>query len=176
MRIDVLTLFPGIFAGYLDEALVQWASTQGLLDIHLHDFRCWCPAGEPPVGRRRPKRLRAGPTLAAVAEIQRGAASPGRVPLLSPGGRRLTESVARELGGAERLILLRGRFDGFEPRVISALRPEELSVGDFVLNGGEVPAMVVIDAAVRHIPGVLPHCSLRPGARPRIVSYRRARS
>jgi tRNA (guanine37-N1)-methyltransferase len=90
-----------------------------------------------------------------VEDVQKQATEPGHLVLLTPGGERLTQSVVQELAGYKRLILLCGRYEGFDERIRLGLKPREISIGDFICNGGEVPAMVVIDAVVRYVPGVL---------------------
>jgi tRNA (guanine37-N1)-methyltransferase len=95
------------------------------------------------------------PVFDAVAAVQAGAPEPGLVVMMTPGGQRLTQDVVRELATHERLVLLCGRYEGFDERIRLGLRPREISIGDFVCNGGEVPAMVVIDTVIRYVPGVL---------------------
>jgi tRNA (guanine37-N1)-methyltransferase len=101
--------------------------------------------------------LRVEPVVECVEAVQPQGETPGRVVLLSPQGRRLNQKVVEELAAQRRLLLLCGRYEGFDQRVIDLLHPDEISVGDYVLNGGEVAAMVVIDAVVRLVPGVLGH-------------------
>src|SRR5207237_4678298 len=95
------------------------------------------------------------PVFDAVDAVRLAAPDPGRVILLTPAGERLTQELVRELASSPRLILLCGRYEGFDERIRLGLRPREISIGDYVCNGGEVPAMVVIDAVVRYVPGVL---------------------
>jgi tRNA (guanine37-N1)-methyltransferase len=95
------------------------------------------------------------PVYACVEAVQAQAAEPGLLVLLSPAGERLTQSVVRDLAGHKRVVLLCGRYEGFDERIRQGLRPREISIGDFVCNGGEVPAMVVIDTVIRYVPGVL---------------------
>jgi tRNA (guanine37-N1)-methyltransferase len=99
--------------------------------------------------------LTPGPVFSAVNDVQAKAAEPGQLILLTPAGRRLTQSVVQELAKQKRLLLLCGRYEGFDERIREGLKPHEISIGDFVCNGGEVPAMVVIDTVVRYVPGVL---------------------
>jgi len=99
--------------------------------------------------------MMAQPVMDAVEAVQAKAEPPGRVIMLTPAGRRLTQDVVAELANEPRLLLLCGRYEGFDDRIRQLLTPTELSIGDFVCNGGEVPAMVVIDAVIRLIPGVL---------------------
>lgn len=95
------------------------------------------------------------PVFDAVEGVQAKVAEPGQVILLTPGGERLTQQVVRELAAHKRLLLLCGRYEGFDERIRLGLKPREISIGDFVCNGGEVPAMVVIDTVIRYVPGVL---------------------
>src|SRR5579864_7783168 len=99
--------------------------------------------------------LMAEPVFAAVEAVRAKGAEPGKLVMLTPAGERLTQAVVKELAGHKRLLLLCGRYEGFDERIRQGLRPREISVGDFICNGGEVPAMVVIDTVVRYVPGVL---------------------
>jgi tRNA (guanine37-N1)-methyltransferase len=162
MRCDVLTLFPGMFPGYLGQSLLGKAIQRGLVQIQVHDIRQWSTdkhhkVDDRPFGGGPGMVLRVEPVVEAVEAIQGQADPPGRVILLTPQGRRLTQRVVEELSEAGRLILLCGRYEGFDQRVVEILQPEEISIGDYVLNGGEVAAMVLIDAVIRLVPGVLGH-------------------
>jgi tRNA (guanine37-N1)-methyltransferase len=159
MQFDVLTLFPGMFPGYLGQSLLNKAIERGLVEIHLHDFRRWSKdkhhkVDDRPFGGGPGMVIRVEPVVECVEELQKEG-RPGRVVLLTPVGRRLTQTVVEELAHEKRLLLLCGRYEGFDQRVIDILQPDEISIGDYVLNGGEVAAMVVIDAVVRLTPGVL---------------------
>lgn len=160
LRFDVLTLFPGIFDGYLQQSLLKKAIDAGLVDIRLWNFRDWATdrhksVDDTPYGGGPGMLIRCEPVFACVEHVQRVAPQPGRLVMLSPQGRRLDQKLIRELAGEKRLLLLCGRYEGFDERIIEGLRPLEVSVGDFICNGGEVPAMLVIDAVIRLIPGVL---------------------
>ncbi len=160
MRFDILTLFPDIFSGYLDQSLLKKAQDRGLVQVHLHNFRHWSwdrdrRVDDRPYGGGPGMVLRVEPVVECVEDVQGMAPEPGRVVLLTPQGRRLTQSVVEELAGHRRLILVCGRYEGFDERVRLILQPDEISIGDFVLNGGEVAAMVVVDAVIRLVPGVL---------------------
>jgi tRNA (guanine37-N1)-methyltransferase len=159
-RIDVLTLFPTILDGFLGQSIVRRAIDKELVAIERWDIRDWAEGKHKQVDDRPfgggPGMILMAPPVVAAAEAVAARAEPaGRLILLSPQGRRLDQPKAEELAREPRLILLCGRYEGFDERVIDILRPELLSVGDFVLSGGEVAAMVVIDAVVRLIPGVL---------------------
>jgi len=161
MVFDVVTLFPGLFTGGLQESILGRARRAGKVAVRLHDLRRWGigphrQVDDTPYGGGGGMILRPEPFFAAVDWVRREyPASPERVVLLSPQGRRLTHDSARRLAGFERLILLCGRYEGVDERVREGLADEELSIGDMVLTGGELPAMVAIDAVSRFIPGVL---------------------
>jgi len=160
MRFDVLTLFPDLFQGYLTQSLLKLAIQRGLVSIHLWNIRDWAPGkhrcvDDRPFGGGPGMVIMPGPVYDCVEAVQKEAPEPGLLVMLTPGGRRLTQEVVRELAGHPRLILLCGRYEGFDERIRLALRPTEISIGDFICNGGEVPAMVVIDTVVRYVPGVL---------------------
>jgi tRNA (guanine37-N1)-methyltransferase len=160
MRFDVLTLFPEMFQGYLTQSILKLALHRGLVSIHLWDIREWAKGkhrsvDDRPFGGGPGMVIMPGPVFDAVEEIQPKAREPGRLILLTPTGERLTQAVVRELAGQRRLLLLCGRYEGFDERIRLGLHPREISIGDFVCNGGEVPAMVVIDAVIRYVPGVL---------------------
>jgi tRNA (guanine37-N1)-methyltransferase len=159
-RIDVLTLFPAIFDGFLGQSIVRRAIAKGLVAIERWDIRDWAegkhkPVDDRPFGGGPGMILMAPPVVAAAEAVVARADSPGRLILLSPQGRRLDQPRVEELAREPRLILICGRYEGFDERVIEILRPELLSVGDYILSGGEVAAMVVMDAVIRLIPGVL---------------------
>lgn len=160
MRFDVLTLFPDLFQGYLTQSLLKLAIERGLVGIHLWNIRDWAPGkhrsvDDRPFGGGPGMVLMAEPVYVAVEAIRPLDPDPGTLVLLTPAGERLTQPVVRELAGRRRLILLCGRYEGFDERIRLGLRPREISIGDFVCNGGEVPAMVVIDTVIRYVPGVL---------------------
>jgi tRNA (guanine37-N1)-methyltransferase len=160
MRFDVLTLFPEIFQGYLTQSLLKLAIERGLVEIHLWNIRDWAHGkhkcvDDRPFGGGPGMVLMPEPVLAAVESVQAQAAEPGLPILLTPAGQRLTQTLVQELASRGRLLLLCGRYEGFDERIRLLLQPRELSIGDFVCNGGEVPAMVVIDTVIRYVPGVL---------------------
>lgn len=160
MRFDVLSLFPEIFQGYLTQSILNLALTRGVVEIHLWNIRDWATGphrsvDDRPFGGGPGMVIMPGPVFDAVEAVRGYAADPGLLVMLTPAGERLTQGVVRELALGRRLILLCGRYEGFDERVRLGLRPREISVGDFVCNGGEVPAMVVIDTVIRYVPGVL---------------------
>lgn len=159
MQFDVLTLFPQIFAGYLGQSLLKKAVDRRCVEVRIHDMRAWSrdkhhKVDDRPYGGGPGMVLRVEPVVECVEAVQRQTA-PGHLVLLTPQGRRLSQAVVEELATRQRLVLLCGRYEGFDQRVVDLLRPDEVSIGDYVLNGGEVAAMVVIDAVIRLVPGVL---------------------
>ncbi len=160
LRIDVLTLFPALFDGFLSESILKRAIENGLVDVRLWNLRDWAEGkhrqvDDRPFGGGPGMVLMAPPVVASVEAVQALAEPKGRLIALTPGGRPLDQGWVRTLATEPRLILLCGRYEGFDERIFEVLEPELLSVGDYVLSGGEVAAMVVIDATMRLIPGVL---------------------
>ena len=162
MRIDIVTLFPAMLEAPLAESILGRARARGLVDIRVHDLRAHAAGrhrvtDEPPFGGGGGMILKPEP-LAAAIEALRAAGSaeaPARVILLGPAGRRFSQAVARELARRPHLVLVCGRYEGVDERVSEQLVDEELSIGDYVLTGGEPAALVVTDAVTRLLPGVL---------------------
>src|SRR5260221_13624724 len=157
MKIDVLTLFPGMFIGPLDESIVKRAREAGLLDLKIHNLRDWThdrhkTVDDRPFGGGPGMLLKVEPLFEAIESLQR---EKTRVILLSPSGRKFDQSIARELAQQEDLLLVCGSYEGFDERVRETLADDELSIGDYVLTNGALPVMVVIDAVTRLMPGVL---------------------
>jgi tRNA (guanine37-N1)-methyltransferase len=162
MRFDVLTLFPEIFSGYLVQSLLKLAIERGLVEVRLSNIRDWAKGrhkvvDDRPFGGGPGMILKVEPVVECVEAVRASDPDPGHLVMLTPQGRRLTQLIVEELARHKRLVLLCGRYEGFDDRVRQILEPEELSIGDFVLGGGEVAAMVVIDAVIRLVPGVLGH-------------------
>jgi len=160
MRFDVLTLFPETFQGYLDQSLLKRALDLGLVEVQLHDIRDWArdkhkSVDDRPFGGGPGMVLKVEPVVDCVEAVRRREADPGHLVMLTPQGRRLDQPAVQRLAEHRRILLLCGRYEGFDERIRVILGPEEISIGDFVLSGGEVAAMVVIDAVVRLVPGVL---------------------
>jgi tRNA (guanine37-N1)-methyltransferase len=160
MRFDVLTLFPEIFQGYVTQSILKLALDRGLVQLHLWNLREWAKGkhksvDDRPFGGGPGMVIMPEPVFDAVAAVQPLAADPGRLILLTPAGERLTQKVVKELAEYKRVILLCGRYEGFDERIRLGLQPREISIGDYVCNGGEVPAMVLVDTVVRYVPGVL---------------------
>src|SRR5476651_2538350 len=160
MRFDVLTLFPEMFQGYLTQSLLKLALDAGLVQIHLWNLRDWAKGkhhcvDDRPFGGGPGMVIMPEPVFDAVEAVQALAPERAELILLTPAGERLTQTLVMELASHKRLLLLCGRYEGFDERIRIGLRPRAVSIGDFVCNGGEVPAMVVIDSVIRYIPGVL---------------------
>jgi tRNA (guanine37-N1)-methyltransferase len=157
MKIDVLTLFPGMFAGPLDESIVKRARNAGLLELGIRNLRDWThdrhkTVDDRPFGGGPGMLLKPEPIFEAVEQL---AGEQTKVVLLCPQGRRFSQAIAHDLAQAQHLLLVCGSYEGFDERIREALADDELSIGDFVLTNGALPAMVVIDAVTRLLPGVL---------------------
>jgi tRNA (guanine37-N1)-methyltransferase len=160
MRIDVLTLFPEMFGCYLGESILKRARDAGLLAVHLHNIRDYAAGkhrvtDEPPYGGGSGMVLKPEPIFTAVETLLHQEAVKPPIILLTPQGRLFSQRVAEELAQQERLLFLCGRYEGIDERVRQHLVTDEISIGDYVLTGGELAAMVVIDAVARLLPGVL---------------------
>ncbi len=157
MKIDVLTLFPGMFPGPLDESIIKRACESGRLRLGIHDLRDFThdrhrTVDDRPFGGGPGMLMKPEPLFEAV-ETLRGEKT--RVILTSPAGRPFRQQIARELAAEEHLLLVCGSYEGFDERVRERLADDEISIGDYVLTNGALPAMVVIDAVARLLPGVL---------------------
>ena len=157
MKIDVLTLFPEMFAGPLDESIVKRARAAGLLDLSIHNLRDYThdrhrTVDDKPFGGGPGMLLKPEPIFEAVEHLAGGET---RVILLSPSGRKFNQSLARELAPQKHLLLICGSYEGCDERVREALADDDLSIGDYVLTNGALPAMVIIDAVTRLLPGAL---------------------
>ncbi len=157
MRIDALTIFPGIFESPLRESLLGKAIEAGILDVRVHDIRDFTTdrhrqVDDEPYGGGPGMVMKPEPVFAAVESLGEG---PRRVILLSPAGRRLDQALARELAKEPWLVLISGRYEGVDERVVEGLPAEEISIGDYVLSGGEIPALVLLEAVTRLVPGVV---------------------
>ncbi len=160
MRVDVLTLFPQAFAGPLDVSILRRAREAGLLDLHLHDIRQYATdrhrtVDDYPFGGGHGMVMRVDVLHAALSHVQALAEPPGYVVYPSPQGQRLTDPLVRELAAHPRLVIVAGRYEGVDERFIEHCVDCEVSIGDYVLTGGELPAMVLIDSITRQIPGAL---------------------
>ena len=159
MQFDVFTLFPNLILPYLQESILERAVERGLIQVNVYDIRAWTQdkhhvTDEPPYGGGGGMVMRVEPVFAAVEAVL-GAPPACPLILMTPQGRPFTQKVAEELAGYPRLGLLCGRYEGIDERIRTHLATDQISVGDFVLTGGELPALAVIDAVSRLIPGVL---------------------
>jgi len=155
MKFHLLTIFPDFFDGPFHQGVVARAAQSGSLEIHIHDLRNWThdlhrTVDDRPFGGGEGMLLKAEPIFDAVESI-----SPERVILLSAQGRKFTQPIARELTACKDLLLICGRYEGVDERVAEHLADDELSIGDYVLSGGELAAAVVVDTVARLLPGVL---------------------
>jgi tRNA (guanine37-N1)-methyltransferase len=159
MKIDVLTLFPGMFTGPLDESIVQRARQAGLLDLKVHDLRNWThdrhkTVDDRPFGGGPGMVLKPEPIFEAVESL---ADDQTYVVLTSPAGRVFSQAVAAELALKSRILFVCGSYEGFDERIREGLADDEISIGDYVLTNGALPAMVMIDCITRLLPGALGH-------------------
>ena len=157
MRVDILTIFPGIFENSLRESLLGKAIAAGVLDVRIHDIRDSTTdrhrtVDDEPFGGGPGMVMKAEPVFRSVESLGDG---PRRTILLSPAGRRLDQALVRELASEPWLVLIAGRYEGVDERVVEGLPAEEVSIGDYVLSGGEIPALVVLEAVTRLVPGVV---------------------
>jgi tRNA (guanine37-N1)-methyltransferase len=160
MRFDVVSIFPDFFAGPFDHGIVRRAREAGLVEIDVHDLRSWTHdrhhvVDDRPFGGGAGMVLKPEPLVAAVESLRQTPPGGGRVVLTSPQGKLFDQSEARRLASLARVILLCGRYEGVDERVVESVVDEELSIGDVVLSGGELAACVVVDAVVRLLPGAL---------------------
>ncbi len=160
MRIDVLTLFPDAFRGPLDVSIIKRAREDGLLDLQIHDIREHATdrhrsVDDYPFGGGQGMVMRVDVLDRALQFVQEQDGPPGLVVYLSPQGEVLNDRIVRELARNDRLVLVCGRYEGVDERFVEHCVDREVSIGDYILTGGELPAMVLIDAVARHIPGAL---------------------
>lgn len=160
MHVDILTLFPGLFDGVFEESIVKRAREAGLLTISLHNIRDYATGrhqvtDDTPYGGGGGMVMKPEPIFAAVEAVLGEEQDATATILLTPQGRLFTQQVARELARHQRMLLICGRYEGVDARVHDHLATVEISIGDYVLSGGEVPAMVIVEAVTRLIPGVL---------------------
>jgi tRNA (guanine37-N1)-methyltransferase len=165
LRFDVFTLFPGIFSGPLDESILRRAQERGLVSVALHDIRNWTTdkhrtADDTPYGGGAGMVMAAPPVVSAVEETLADALKQTRIVVMSAGGRPFSQALAHELAACQRIALICGRYEGIDARAIEILEAEEISIGDYVLTGGELAALVVIDAVSRLVPGVIESASI----------------
>ncbi|MDP7574697.1 MAG: tRNA (guanosine(37)-N1)-methyltransferase TrmD [Phycisphaerales bacterium] len=162
MRIDILTLFPAMFEGPLNASILGRAREAELVEAHVHDIRDWSTdkhnkVDDRPFGGGPGMVMMCQPLHDAVLAVENMDTRPAQRILLTPQGERTTQTTVETLATQERLLLIAGHYEGIDERVIEALAPLELSIGDYVLSGGELPALVLVDAITRLLPGALGH-------------------
>lgn len=160
MHFEIVTIFPELFGPFRTTGILGKAVDRGTVRLEVHDLRDWADdkwrhVDDEPYGGGAGMVMQAPPTLAAVRELESRAGDGPRTVLLTPRGRVFDQAVARELAAVDHLIVLCGRYEGFDERIADILQPDEISIGDFVLGGGEVAAMVLIEAVARLIEGVV---------------------
>ncbi len=160
VRIDILTIFPNMFVGPFDESIVKRARQRGIVAIHVHDIRQWATdrhrtVDDYPYGGGPGMVMKPEPIFAAVEAVLAMDERRGPIVLMTPVGRPFTQEVALELSRQERLVIICGHYEGVDARVHRHLATDEISIGDYVLSGGELPAMVLVDAVVRLLPGAV---------------------
>ncbi len=160
MRIDLLSIFPKMFAPILNESILGIAQKKELVEFFSHDIRDWSDnkhnkIDDKPFGGGPGMVMKAGPIVTAVEAVEKMDDIPSRLLVMSPQGKRFDQKMARELSTEKRICIICGRYEGFDERIFEVLEPEEVSIGDYVLTGGELAALTIADAVVRLIPGVL---------------------
>jgi tRNA (guanine37-N1)-methyltransferase len=160
VRIDILTLFPELFGSFLGTSIPRRAADKGFVSYHLTNFRQFATdshlsVDDKPFGGGPGMVMMAPIVVAAVEDVEKQDPAIARRILLTPQGRRLDQALANELAGEKRLLLIAGHYEGFDERISLSLKPLEVSIGDYVLSGGELAAMVIVDSVVRLLPGVL---------------------
>ena len=186
MKFHIITIFPETFASFLAEPMVKRALTKGFFSVKFYNPRDFVKnphrkVDDRPFGGGPGMVMQAGPILAAVSKARRGK-KPKKIILLSPRGKLFTNNKARQLSYEKDIIIICGRYEGIDARVKKILKPDEYSIGPYVLRGGELPAMVFMDAITRHIPGVLGKAAsleeMRPilphevYTRPRVITHK----
>ncbi len=165
LKIDVFTLFPAMFEGPLSESIVKRALAARTISIGIHDIRDWATdkhrtADDTPYGGGAGMVMKAPPIVEAVETVLGIDLGRTRILVMSAAGRRFDQRMSRELAGAGRIVLVCGHYEGIDQRVTEILQGEEVSIGDFVLTGGELPAMVIADSVIRLVPGVIDSASI----------------
>jgi len=160
MRIDIITIFPKMFSAVLDESMIKQAQEKGKVRIFVHDLRDYSldkhrKVDDRPFGGGSGMLMQAEPIFRAVEAVKKKIKAKAEVILLCPQGNKFTQKKAKELSGCRNLILICGHYEGVDERVRRYLADAQISIGDYVLTGGELPAMVLVDSVVRLIPGVL---------------------
>lgn len=165
-RVDIFSLFPAMFQGPMNESILKRAAAAGLLEIAVHDIRAWThdrhrTADDTPYGGGAGMVMKAPPIVEAIEDVLGDDLPHAHIAIMSAGGRRYTQQVAADLATKPRLALICGHYEGIDERVGQILNADELSIGDYVLTGGELAAMVVADSVARLIPGVIAEASIQ---------------
>lgn len=165
LRIDIFTLFPGMFDGVFGESIIKRAQAKGLIEIAVHDIRDWThdrhrTADDTPYGGGAGMVMKAPPIIEAVESVLGDELAETHIAIMSAGGRRYTQGLAQELSTRKRIALICGHYEGIDERVSELLEADELSIGDYVLTGGELAAMVIADSVIRLVPGVIREASV----------------
>jgi len=160
MKFDIVTIFPSMIEAGLGEGVVSRGVERGLLNVAVHDLRRWTTdrhrtVDDVPYGGGPGMVMKAEPLMRAVSEIRETRGTPDSVVVLSPQGRTFTQAEAERLGRLEHIVLLCGRYEGMDERARDMVATEEISIGDYVLSGGELAALVIVDAVSRLVPGVV---------------------
>lgn len=160
MRVDVVTIFPELFGAFCETGVLGKAVERGLVEIVVHDLRTWAgnrwgQVDDEPYGGGAGMVLQAPPVLRAVRDLEAATDAATQTLLLTPRGEVFDQELAEELAAEAHLIVLCGRYEGFDERIVDILRPRQISLGDFILGGGEVAAMAVVEAVTRLMPGVV---------------------
>jgi tRNA (guanine37-N1)-methyltransferase len=180
LRIDIFTLFPAMFDGPFSESIVKRAIASGTIAIGIHDIREWATdkhrtADDTPYGGGAGMVIKAPPVIEAVESVLGDALESTRIAIMSAAGTTMSQSMAHELAAAGRVALICGHYEGIDQRVADILGAVEISIGDFVLTGGELPAMAIADATIRLVPGVIDSASIadesHSGAESQLVEY-----
>lgn len=165
LRFDVFTLFPAMFSGPLDESIIERAKQRGVVEIAIHDIRDWThdrhrTVDDNPFGGGAGMVMKVPPIVEAVEAVLGEDLAATEILLMSAGGSRFDQTIARELSQRQRIAIICGHYEGIDDRVRQILDCREISIGDFVLTGGELPAMTIIDAVTRLAPSVIQEASL----------------
>jgi tRNA (guanine37-N1)-methyltransferase len=160
MRIDILTLFPEMFDSPLAFSILKRAQKSGIVEIVLSNIRDFATnryrkVDDKPYGGGAGMVMMCQPVFDCLQHVQKQDSRPARIILLTPQGKKFDQQLAKELAAEQRIILIAGHYEGFDERIITGTGAEQISIGDYVLSGGELPAMVIIDAMVRLLPGAL---------------------
>lgn len=165
LRIDIFTLFPGMFDGVFGESIIKRARAKGLIDVQIHDIRDWTydrhrTADDTPYGGGAGMVMKAPPIVEAVEAVLGDDLAETHIAIMSAGGRPFSQGIAQELSQRRRIALICGHYEGIDERVSEIFEADELSIGDYVLTGGELPAMVISDAIIRLVPDVITEASI----------------